>query len=58
VEKLVIMRKRPIPIRVMLSSAEKEALSKAADETGVALSVYVRMMALEAMRKREANRAA
>lgn len=49
----MVVRKRPIPLRVMLAASEKKALMEAANETGVALSVYVRMMALEALRRRD-----
>lgn len=58
VKKMVVVRKRPIPVRVMLTPSEKKMLISASDDVGVALSVFMRMAALEAARKREADRAA
>lgn len=57
VKKLVVTRKRPIPVRVMLSSAEKATLAQAADEMGVAMSVFMRISSLETARRRETKAA-
>jgi hypothetical protein len=46
-------RKRPNSFPVMLSDEEKAELRKAADAAGMALSVFLRVMALEAARRRE-----
>ena len=45
-------RKRPNHLPVMLSDEEKSELRKAADNAGMALSVYIRVAALEAARHR------
>ena len=50
-------RKRPNNFPVMLSDAEKAELRKAADNAGMALSVFIRVMALEAARRRETKAA-
>lgn len=44
-------KKRPISLRVLVSPAEHEELVKAADRAGMALSVYIRAMSLEAARR-------
>jgi hypothetical protein len=49
-------RSRPEGIPVMVSKAEKKELLKAADQAGMALSVYVRVTALEAARLRVLDR--
>ena len=41
----------------MLSEAEKSELRNAADAAGMALSVFIRVMALEAARRRETKAA-
>ena len=45
--------KRPRHIPLMVTEAEKGELQKAADRTGMALSVFIRVVALEAARQRE-----
>ena len=49
--------KRPKHVPLMLSEAEKAELRKAADAAGMALSVFIRVMALEAARRRESRAA-
>jgi uncharacterized protein (DUF1778 family) len=45
-------RKRPGHIRVMVSFEEKAEMQHAANELGMALSVFLRWAALEAARQR------
>jgi uncharacterized protein (DUF1778 family) len=49
--------KRPKHVPLMLSEAEKAELRKAADAAGMALSVFIRVTALEAARRRESKAA-
>ena len=49
--------KRPKHVPLMLSDAEKSELRKAADTAGMALSVFIRVTALEAARRRVAQAA-
>ena len=44
--------KRPKHVPVMLAEEEKTELQKAADIAGMALSVFIRVSALEAARRR------
>ena len=50
-------RKRPNHLPIMLSDEEKTELRKAADRAGMAMSVFIRVMALEAARRREVKAA-
>jgi hypothetical protein len=50
--------KREVLVQLMLTPAEKDELRIASDRASMPLSVFIRAMALEAARKREANRAA
>lgn len=50
---LKLKLKRVELIRVMVSPDEMSELQRAADMAGAALSVFVRMTALEAARRRE-----
>ena len=45
--------KRPDRLPVMLTPAERDELKEAAARAGMALSVFLRVMALEAARRRE-----
>jgi hypothetical protein len=45
-------RKRPAHIRVMVSWEEKTEMQQAADDAGMALSVFLRWATLEAARQR------
>jgi uncharacterized protein (DUF1778 family) len=47
------VRKRPIPIRVMLSPIEKDMLRRAAEDFGVATSAFIRLMAVDAAKRRQ-----
>lgn len=49
--------KRPKHVPLMLSDAEKTELRRAADVAGMALSVFIRVSALEAARRREVKTA-
>jgi hypothetical protein len=51
-------RKRPFIVAVQLDEREKRELKQAADQTGLALSVFVRMIALATVRRGEAAKAA
>jgi uncharacterized protein (DUF1778 family) len=51
-------RKRTESIKVMTTQPEQAELQQAADQAGMALSVFVRVAALEVARRREANHAA
>jgi hypothetical protein len=51
-------RKRPFIVAVQLDAREKRELKQAADQTGLALSVFVRMIALATVRRGEAAKAA
>ena len=46
-------RERPDSVRVMVAEDERNELQKAANAAGMALSVFVRVSALEAARRRE-----
>jgi hypothetical protein len=46
-------RKRFADIRVMATEAERRELQKAADAAGLALSTFVRLLSLAAVRKGE-----
>ena len=46
-------RKRPNHLPIMLSDKERDELRKTADAAGMALSVFIRVSALEAARRRE-----
>ena len=50
-------RKRPNHLPIMLSDEEKKELRAAADRAGMALSVFIRVTALEAARRRETKAA-
>jgi uncharacterized protein (DUF1778 family) len=45
-------RERPDSVRVMVAEDERNELQKAANAAGMALSVFVRVAALEAARRR------
>ena len=45
--------KRPRQIPLMVADEEKAELQKAADRAGMALSVFIRVTALEAARRRK-----
>ena len=47
-------RERPDSVRVMVAEDERDELQKAANAAGMALSVFIRVMALEAARRRAA----
>ena len=49
--------KRPESIKVMLSEEESAELQKAAEHASMGLSVFVRVTALEAARRRETKAA-
>ena len=49
--------KRPRQIPLMVADEEKLELQRAADRMGVALSVFIRVHALEAARRRETKAA-
>jgi hypothetical protein len=51
-------RKRPFIVAVQLDEREKRELKQAADQAGLALSVFVRMIALATVRRGEAAKAA
>jgi hypothetical protein len=51
-------RKRPNIVAVQLDDGEKGELRQAADQAGVPLSVFVRMIALATVRRGEAAKAA
>ena len=44
-------RKRPLPLVVYLDEKERRELTKAAGQAGLALSVFVRALALTAVRR-------
>jgi hypothetical protein len=46
-------RKRQCPVRIMLSKRELEELKKAAEATGLAASIYARVVVLAAARRGE-----
>ena len=46
-------RKRSADIRVMTTAVERKELQKAADAAGLALAVFIRLLALAAVRKGE-----
>jgi hypothetical protein len=46
-------RKRPFVIAVQVDERERQELRQAADQAGVPLSVFVRMIALAAVRRGE-----
>jgi len=50
-------RERPDSVRVMVAEDERNELQKAANATGMALSVFIRVAALEAARRRETKAA-
>ena len=50
-------RERPDSVRVMVAEDERDELQKAANATGMALSVFIRVAALEAARRRETKAA-
>lgn len=50
-------RERADSVRVMVAEDERDELQKAANATGMALSVFIRVMALEAARRRVAQAA-
>ena len=50
-------RERPAAIRVMVAENERDELQKVANSTGMALSVFIRVAALEAARRRTAQAA-
>jgi hypothetical protein len=52
-EKPTQKRKRFADIRVMTTPTERKELQKAADAAGLALSVFIRLLALAAVRKGE-----
>ena len=47
----MIKRRRPLPLVVYLDEKEQRELNKAADQSGMALSVFVRALALSAVRR-------
>ena len=49
--------KRPKHVPIMVTEKEKAELQKAANDIGMALSVFIRVTALEAARRREAKAA-
>ena len=49
-------RERADSIRVMVAEDERDELQKAANATGMALSVFIRVHALEAARRRVERR--
>jgi uncharacterized protein (DUF1778 family) len=50
-------RERPDSVRVMVAEDERNELQKAANAAGMALSVFIRVTALEAARRRETKAA-
>ena len=56
-EKKKYSLQRPDSIKVMVTKKEREELRKAADIAGMALSVFIRVSALEAARRRVAQAA-
>ena len=50
-------RERPDSVRVMVAEDERDELQKAANAVGMALSVFIRVTALEAARRRETKAA-
>jgi hypothetical protein len=55
---MAAQRKRPFVVAVQLDEREKRELKQAADQAGLALSVFVRMIALATVRRGEAAKAA
>jgi hypothetical protein len=49
--------KRPESIKVMVDATELAELKRAAEHAGMGLSVFLRVMALEAARRRESRAA-
>jgi predicted alpha/beta-hydrolase family hydrolase len=49
--------KRGLRVPVMMTPVEREELEKAAQTAGMGLSVFLRVMALEAARRRETRAA-
>jgi hypothetical protein len=49
--------KRPARLPVMLTPAERDELKEAAARAGMGVSVFLRVMALEAARRRETKAA-
>lgn len=46
-------KKRPKGLTLMLSEEERQALLKAADEAGLPLSVFIRLLAVNALKRGE-----
>ncbi len=46
-------RKRPSGLTVMLTVEERREMQKAADEAGLALSVFIRLLAINAVKRGE-----